>query len=185
LNIESVITDSTKTIKDIAAPIQVNLKFLDFFIPLLLLVLIVIIIKLLVKYFKSLKQPLIEQEIIDDRPAYVIALELLNELKKDDLLKKEDFLNFYFKLSYILRLFIKLHYNINSIEMTTSEIRSNLVLDDHKEKSEILEFLNKADLIKFAKAVPTETEAKNAMKWLEVYLISFEKEQKTEENEDA
>ncbi len=175
LNIESVITDSTESIKDIAAPLTVNLKFLDYFIPLLIIILIIFAIKYLIKLLKKTKKDFSEPEIIDDRPAYIIALELLNKLKKEDLLIKGDFLNFYFRISLILRLFIELHYKINSVEMTTSEIRANLILDDHSEKSEILKFLGQADMIKFAKVIPKNSDSELALTWLENYFKSFEK----------
>ena len=175
LNIESVITDSTESIKDISAPLAVNLKFLDYFIPLLIIILIILAIKYLVKLLKKTKKDFSEPEIIDDRPAYIIALELLNKLKREDLLIKGDFLNFYFRISLILRLFIELHYKINSVEMTTSEIRTNLTLDDHTEKSEILKFLGQADMIKFAKAIPEISDSNKALNWLENYLRFFEK----------
>ncbi len=175
LKIESVIADSTQNIKDIAAPLSVRLKFLDYFIPLLIIILIILAIKYLVKLLKKSKTEFIEPEIIDNRPAYIIALELLNKLKKDDLIIKGDFLNFYFRVSLILRLFIELHYKVNSVEMTTSEIRTNLILKDHSEKSEILKFLSKADLIKFAKTIPTTSDSEVALNWLENYLKSFEK----------
>ena len=185
LNIESVITDSTESIKDIAAPLAVNLKFLDYFIPLFIIILLIFAIRYLIKLLKRTKKDFSEPEIIDDRPAYIIALELLNKLKKDDLLIKGDFLNFYFRISLILRLFIELHYKINSVEMTTSEIRENLILNDHSEKSEILKFLRQADMIKFAKAIPTNSESEKAINWLENYLRSFEKLKETEETKNA
>ena len=185
LNIESVITDSTESIKDIAAPLAVNLKFLDYFIPLFIIILLFFAIRYLIKLLKRTKKDFSEPEIIDDRPAYIIALELLNKLKKDDLLIKGDFLNFYFRISLILRLFIELHYKINSVEMTTSEIRENLILNDHSEKSEILKFLRQADMIKFAKAIPTNSESEKAINWLENYLRSFEKLKETEETKNA
>ena len=185
LNIESVIADSTESIKDIAAPLAVNLQFFDYFIPLLLIIILIFAIKYLIKFMKNSKKDIIVAEVIDDRPAYRIALELLNNLKKDDLLVKGDFLNFYFRISLILRLFIELHYKINSVEMTTSEIRANLILDDHSEKSEILKFLSNADMIKFAKAIPAISDSEKALNWLEEYLLSFEKMKITEETNNA
>lgn len=185
LNIESVITDSTESIKDIAAPLAVHFKFLDYFIPLLIITFIIFAIRYLLKLLKKTKKDFSEPEIIDDRPAYIIALELLDILKKDDLLIKGDFLNFYFRISLILRLFIELHYKINSVEMTTSEIRANLILDDYSEKSEILKFLMRADMIKFAKAIPENSDSKTALTWLEKYLISFKESNETEETDNA
>ena len=82
-------------------------------------------------------------------------------------------------------MFIELHYKINSVELTTSEIRENLILNDHSEKSEILKFLRQADMIKFAKAIPTNSESEKAINWLENYLKSFEKLKETEETKNA
>lgn len=185
LKIESVIADSTKSIKDIATPLVVHLNFLDYFIPLLIIILIIIAIKYLIKLLKKTKKDFSEPEIIDDRPAYIIALELLNNLKKEDLLIKGDFLNFYFRISLILRLFIELHYKINSVEMTTSEIRANLILGDHSEKSNILKFLMQADMIKFAKAIPTDSDSKAVLDWLDNYLRSFKISKETVETKNA
>ena len=185
LNIESVIADSTESIKDIAAPLSVNLKFFDYFIPILLIIIIVFAIKYLIKLIKNSKKEVVTPEVVDDRPAYIIALELLNNLKKDDLIIKGDFLNFYFRVSLILRLFIELQYKINSVEMTTTEIRANLILDDHSEKSKILKFLAYADMIKFAKAIPAISDSEKTLFWLEEYFLSFEKMKITVETDNA
>jgi hypothetical protein len=185
LNIESVIADSTESIKDIAAPLSVNLKFFDYFIPILLIIIIVFAIKYLIKFIKNSKKEVVTPEVVDDRPAYIIALELLNNLKKDDLIVKGDYLNFYFRISLILRLFIELHYEINSVEMTTSEIRANLILEDHSEKSKILKFLANADMIKFAKAIPAISDSEKTLFWLEDYLKSFGNLKETEELKNA
>jgi hypothetical protein len=69
--------------------------------------------------------------------------------------------------------------------MTTSEIRANLILDDTSEKSEILTFLSKADMIKFAKAVPEKSDSEAALTWLDNYLRSFEESKGTEETVNA
>ena len=58
--------------------------------------------------------------------------------------------------------------------MTTSEIRRNLILQDHKEKNQVLKFLIFADKIKFAKFIPDIKESEKELRWLEKYLKSFE-----------
>ncbi|MDP8269394.1 MAG: hypothetical protein P9L97_11770 [Candidatus Tenebribacter davisii] len=186
LNISSVITDSTEVIKDIAAPLAVHFKFLDYFIPILIIFFIVLIIKYLIKLISKSKSKAKDEPVIyDDRPAYIIALELLNKLIKKDLLGKGDYLNYYFRISFILRFFIELQYKINAVEMTTSEIRDNLNNTDFTEKSEILKFLRHADMVKFAKAVPDSIESVDAINWLENYLITFEKVDKVVESNNA
>ena len=174
LNVKSVISDSTQTIKDIAKPVPVNLGFFDFFVPIIIILILIVIIIYLRKIMRKKPKPETEQEYIDPRPAYVIALAMLNNLKKRELLKTGEFLIFYFHLSYIMRFFIEKYYQINAVEMTTNEIRNNLQIEDFKEKSEILNFLNFADKVKFAKFIPYLKESRNSFDLLENYLKSFE-----------
>ncbi len=181
--VQSVITDSTQKIKDIAKPLSIYLGFWDIFVPILAIALLILIIIYLKKLLKRKEFREEEQEYIDPRPAFVIALELYAKLKKQNLLKKGNFLQLHFRLSFILRFFIEKYYEINAVEMTTNEIRASLQIDKHIEKSQILEFLTFADKIKFAKFIPTTQNSEKAMEWLEDYLHSFETIEK--ESEDA
>jgi hypothetical protein len=181
LNIETVLTDSSQTVRDIADPLKVNLGFWDYFFPLIGIILLFFIIKMLLKLLRKKPVKDLSTRIIDKRPPYLIALELLDKLNKEKLLQKGDFLNFHFRLSFILRLFIELNYHINAVEMTTSEIRRNLILQDNKEKNKVLKFLIFADKIKFAKFIPVIKDSEKELKWLEKYLKSFE----PEEEQDA
>ncbi len=184
LNIESIISDSTQSIKDIAEPLQIDLGFWDYFFPLVAICLLILIIKYLMKLLKKRNISGSEPVIIDERPPYIIALEMLELLKKDKLLEKGDFLIFYFQISYILRFFIELFYKINAVEMTTSEIRQHFQIEDFKQKSKILDFLTFADKIKFARFIPKLKESESALKWLEEYLRSFENKQENLEKTD-
>lgn len=181
LNIESIITDSTQTITDIAAPLSVGLGFWDYFIPLSIIGLIIIGIIFLVRYLKNRKDKNIASIIFDERPPFLILLELLETLKKEKLLEKGHFLQFHFRLSLLLRLFIELQFKVNAVEMTTSEIRSYLLMDDFREKSQIMDFLTFADKVKFAKFIPTISESESALIWLEDYLKSY-KDKTEDEN---
>ena len=173
INVRSAITDSSNVIKDISEPLALKLGFWDILIPVLVIILFVLVVIQLRRLIAK-KDKLVEQEKLrDDRPAYVIALELLVELKKKNFLAQGDFLNFYFELSFILRLFFELQFKIRAVEMTTSEIRRNLHFKDFKEKSTILSFLQEADKIKFAKHIPDLDTAETAYKWLEDYLKSY------------
>lgn len=188
LEIASVITDTTETIKDIAAIESVNLTFWDIVIPLAVLAILIGIILLIKKHLKKNKKPDILPENIDTRPAYEIALEMLKNLKKKRLLEKRDYLNFHYELSFILRFFLEKHFGFNALEMTTYEIKQNLQLDDFKEKSEIIRFLNFADRIKFAKFIPDPKDSREAYDWLKQYLKKYKKrakEKKIEENNNV
>jgi len=175
LNIISVVPDTTQIIRDIAKPAKLNFGFWDYFFAAFVIALIIFLIIFLKKILKK-KDISPEEEIISDtRPAYVIALDLLDRLKEKKLLENGNFLQYHFRLSYILRLFIEKYYKLNAVEMTTSEIRENLQLKDFKEKSEILKFLSSADLIKFAKSIPDLSKSREDTHWLQKYLVGFRK----------
>lgn len=172
LNIESVIADTTQVIKDIAPPIHLKLGFWDIFLP---IVVLAVIIGIIFYLSRTLKKKSSDQQVsiwTDTRPAWQIVLEKLQELKEKKI-EKKDFLILFFQLSFLIRLFIELHYKISAVEMTTSEIRHNLQINP-SEKTEILKYLEFADRVKFARFIPSESEAQNAITWLENYLIGFQ-----------
>jgi len=174
LIVESVLADSSSIVRDIAAPITISPGVWDYLLPLLLLALLIAGIIYLVKLLKRKPEADNEiPEIVDDRPAYQIALELLREMKRREYLKTGDFLSYYFRLSYILRFFVERQFKFQAVEMTTSEIRNKLVTDDFKEKSEIMKFLQFADMVKFAKFIPSLEESRSTEKWMEDYFKSY------------
>lgn len=172
LVIHSVLTDSTLALRDIAPPLRLRFGWRDyaalFFVLSILVALILLTRKLLRKKEIAISEPIIN----DNRAAYLKALELLEQTKAKKLLENGKFLQFHFEISYILRFFIEYEFKINSMEMTTFEIRENLIIDNTKEKSEILDFLRFADRVKFAKFTPEYEQSKSALLWLEHYLLS-------------
>ncbi len=188
VTIGSVLPDTIDTIKDISPPLRLNLGFWDIFIPLAIILLIVLMVYLMVK---KMKKPLVEEvpEIEKDtRPDYVKALELLENLKKKKLLEKGEYIEFYYQLSLILRIFIEMHYEFKAVEMTTGEIdryvKNHYTADsdsrvsyssreqftDHKQIFDILRY---SDLVKFAKLSPNLEKSRQSLEWLENYFKSF------------
>jgi len=155
---------------DIASPLSFYLQFRDYFVPFLLIVLLLLAIYLGIKYSKKgiLKD---EKSFIDTRPAWEIALELLDKLKKKQLLEEGFYVEYYFELSMIIRIFIALEYRIKATEMTTYEIKN--VLPPVKNHKQILELLSKMDMIKFAQVPANFIEAKENLAWVEKFLQTF------------
>lgn len=185
VNVQSVLPDSAQVIKDIADPLKINLGFWDYALPVILLIMLFFLIRYLLLYLKRSKavgSDSKKPKVI--RPAWQIALEQLQELKASNLLEQGDFINYHFRLSLILRIFLELEYKIKAAEMTTSEIRSELNLPDKKEKSAVLEFLSKSDRIKFAKFPTDRAESYTATEWLYKYLISYKEKTMTRAEED-
>jgi hypothetical protein len=177
LQVYSTVADSVVTISEIADPTAVYLGLWDYLLIIFSLAALAAIIYYLIKFLKkpSHSEPIAVPQ--DNRPPYIIALQELEALKSKNYLRQGDFLSYYFRLSFILRLFIELHYQIRALEMTTSEVRDNLTACDHREKSQILDFLRKCDMIKFAKFTPGLQQAEQAIAWLENYLQSFKPEE--------
>ena len=171
--INSVLPDSANVIKDIARPLSLKLGFWDFFIPIAGIIIIIAFIIFLKKFFTKPEQPAEIPKFTDNRPIWKIAHEMLIELLNKKLLDKGENIEYYYQLSLILRYFIERHYRINALEMTTSEIRYNLKLDDSREKGDILKLLTESDKVKFAKYIPERKEGEDLASWFEAYLDSF------------
>lgn len=181
VNITSVLPDSAQSIRDIAGPLIINPGFWDIVVPLIILSGVIFIVSYIIRRLRN--RSAIGPEVKsagEMRPAYAIVLSLLLSLREQKLLEKGDLLNLYFQLSLLCRLFLELQYGLKAVEMTTSEIRENLVLSDHRQKSQIMEFLQAADKVKFAKHHPDDESAGKALDWLESYLRSFAAEQQPE-----
>ena len=163
------IKDIMGFLKDIQPPLKFRLKFLDYFVPILIILLIATGFYFLTKL--KTKERVIERVIVDNRPSWMIAMELLSALKKKRLLEDGQYLEFYFELSLILRIFLELQYKIKAAEMTTYEIKQ--VLPAVKSKQQILNTLTEMDKIKFAKFTPEFTEAKAVLDWVEGYFRGF------------
>jgi hypothetical protein len=101
------------------------------------------------KYRKSVIPPL--------RPAHELALEELQQLRNEDLIKKGIYKEHYFKLSEIFRRYLERRFHFQAVEKTTEEILPeihHLTGIDQRAKSEAQNFLRNTDLVKFAKYIP-------------------------------
>jgi len=86
----------------------------------------------------------------------------INQILISGLIEKGEFKEFYTKISDILREYIEREFLIPAIYMTTKDIIkgiSNIILDI-KDILTLREFLDRCDLVKFAKYIPQMEEAK-------------------------
>ncbi len=100
-----------------------------------------------------------EPELIDDRPAHIIALEQMKALKERQLWQSGQIKEFHTELTYILRSYLERRFKIRALESTTFEIMLGVKIQPKYVISEswypdIERLLQTADLIKFAKAEP-------------------------------
>ncbi len=173
LVVSSVLIDEDMELRDISGPLKLRLSFWDYILPIAILILLAGIVILIWKKISGKVKISIPEIEIDPRPPYIKALELLEGLKQDRLLEKGEYLDYYFRLSYILRYFLELNYNFNAVEMTSSEITQQIENLPTEERLEINRFLKETDMVKFARFVPYVNKALEHTTWLENYLKSF------------
>lgn len=105
------------------------------------------------------------------RPAWEMALEELENLRKIDLVNTGKVREYYFGLSEILRKYMENRFNLACIDRTSEEIIAGLnngVLEE-KTKERFLTFLLESDLVKFAKSIPAQK--KTEEDWEMVYNL--------------
>ena len=132
---------------------------LNYFVLFFWLVLIAAIVWLFFWIKQKLEQPkvIIAKEQLEN--AYDRAIRKLAQLNASDLLAKAQFNLFYAELTSIIKEYLSVVVSINIVELTTFEIKKALKDKlDEQEYKDALNFFQKADLVKFAKNIPSKNE---------------------------
>lgn len=162
LIVSTVKIDTTETIFDIKEPFGAPLSFREILPYLGILIAIVILGLLIWYYLKYLKKKKTKQELEKPaEPAHIIAFRELDKLKAEKLWQKDKIKLYYTKLADILRYYLWLRYDIKTLERTTLEILTSLKVsgfEDEKLYNMLADILRQADLVKFAKWIPTADE---------------------------
>ncbi len=153
--ITTVQVDTAAEIKDINAPRTIPMSFAEIMMWAGIVLLILVIAYFLYRYFsrrevKEVKP--VEPEIpVDER-----ALQKLAELENKKLWQNAFIKEYHTEITEIIRGYFEEKLKIPALEMTTGEIYSSLSsgLKDQRIPKVTEEFLNNADLVKFAKFVP-------------------------------
>ncbi len=96
------------------------------------------------------------------KSSHEIAYELLEQLSRDDLIAKSLVKEYYYRITNIIRHYIEDRFGLLAPEHTTDEFlvemaHTNKFHDNHKQL--IREFLERCDMVKYAKYGPSKTEA--------------------------
>lgn len=99
-----------------------------------------------------------EEEEIIIRPAHIVSLEKLESLKTKELWQQGKIKEYQSELTYIIREYLENRFGVQALESTTDEIVKDLKGGEFNPQHEesLKEILQIADLVKFAKAKPTE-----------------------------
>lgn len=99
-------------------------------------------------------------------PPHEVALSALEELENGDLLEQGAFVDYYLQLTEIAKGYLQGRFGVDALDRTTEEIRSALVRDRARieplSPDEFISFLQRCDLVKFARFEPPAEEAHDA-----------------------
>ncbi len=101
---------------------------------------------------------------------YDEAKDALKTLDKKNYLTKGQVNPYYSELSFVLRRYLGKVYHFSSLELLSDDLVDYFQKTTHLEKTEVdqlKEFLYESDLVKFAKAIPDETQNARHRKWVE------------------
>lgn len=164
LHVQTIILEENAKLKDIKQPMEAPIGWSDIWPWLLGLLIVGLIIYLLKKYVFNKKEEVKTEKPKVIIPADIIALKQLNELGSKELWQKGKIKEYYSEISEIIRRYTEDRFSFIALELTTDEIISELKSKINNEQlTSITILLQRADLAKFAKSKPNESENKESM----------------------
>lgn len=165
--VAGVKVDTSKDIKDIKPPLSLGISWREI-LPYLSGAIAAILLIWLINYIrkKRKKGEKIYQPQVSMRPAHEIALEALRKLEAEKLWQQGRVKEYHSGVSDIVRTYIEQTLSINAMEMTTDLILSSSEIKalNQRNKNQLQELLERADLVKFAKYQPLADEHEASMK---------------------
>ena len=121
-------------------------------------------------------------------PAHKVALSKLGALKKKNFWQEGKVKAFQSELTYIFREYLEKRFGLNALEATTTEIKdqlSSIAIEKDQQKG-LINILETADMVKFAKAIPPEDIHAKALVNITEFVENTKKEiVETAENKDT
>lgn len=158
-NVHRMDVSVEEEIKDIKPPIRLfDYYFLIYILVGLIILSILVYYFIWRKYFRSKEENIVvkkEEKLL----SHQLALKQLEQLEKEQLWQKGLVKEYHSRITEIIREYFEKQFGLPALERTTSE--SLHLLKNHKQGIKVLDiteqFLNNADLVKFAKYIPMET----------------------------
>ena len=164
LNVQTIILEEGAELKDIKQPMEAPIGWSDIWPWLVSILLFALIILLLKRYVFNKKE-----EIKSEKPkaiisADIIALKELITLEKAKIWQEGKIKEYHSSLSEIVRRYTEERFQFIALELTTDEIIDELKSKLNQEQIQNLKtLLQRADLAKFAKSKPIESENTESM----------------------
>lgn len=103
--------------------------------------------------------------VVPPRPPHEVALTALQSLRAQRLIEEGEFAQYYVTLSAIIRRYLEDGFGVRAPEMTTEEFLATAASDRRlgpQQRRLLAEFLTQADLVKFARHLPTLNDVESA-----------------------
>ena len=164
LNVQTIILEEGAELKDIKQPMEAPIGWSDIWPWLLGIVLLILIAYILKKYVFTKKEALKIEKPKVIIPADIIALKELITLEKAKIWQEGKIKEYHSSLSEIVRRYTEERFQFIALELTTDEIIDELKSKINQEQIQNLKtLLQRADLAKFAKSKPIESENTESM----------------------
>ena len=164
LNVQTIILAEDAELKDIQQPIEEPIGWSDIWPWLLGILILSLLIFIVKKYIFNKNKPsiIIKPKVII--AADISALKELNALEKAKIWQEGNVKEYHSQLSEIIRRYTENRFQFIALELTTDEILQELksILSDDQ-LNNLSTLLQRADLAKFAKSKPIDTENMESM----------------------
>jgi hypothetical protein len=177
IRIKSLVTDKDKDIKDIKGPMTVPEGF-----KLWILIVIAVVLAALavvgILLIRKRKKAAIEESLSVQDPPHIEAYKALDSISRENLLAKGEYKKYYVALSEVIRRYLNRRFDIDTLEKTTREILAQMAkLELSREvRHQLKEFMDQGDLVKFAKFIPTGSQARESLETA-YYIVDVTKEE--------
>lgn len=159
IHVKSLAPSAAKEPKDIKPPVEVPPNWSGFRLAGALAAGALVVVWSLVAWIRRRRRALGERQAAEPpRPAHETALEELDVLRRSSLLAEERYKEYYSGVADALRRYLEGRYGIRALDETTGEtvrqLQRGLLALDRVEEVRVL--LEKCDLVKFAKFLPSD-----------------------------
>jgi len=178
LNVQTVILEEGAELKDIKQPMEAPIGWSDIWPWLLGIILFALIVFLLKKYVFNKKETIKIEKPKVIIPADITALQQLTKLDEAQVWQAGNVKKYHSEISEIIRRYTEIRFNFIALELATDEIISELKSKVNNEQlASITILLQRADLAKFAKSKPEETENKESMQLAKHFVAQTKQKQ--------
>lgn len=161
IEVVSVGADETGDIREIRGPLLIPLSALRVALLGLVLLLLAALAFAAWRRWRPEREPVEAAPGPPPRPAHEVALEELDRLLASPMLERGAVKDFHIEASDIVRRYVEARFSVPALEMTTWEIVEGLERTgvDVEAREQLRRFLDRCDLVKFAKVRPSIEES--------------------------